>query len=345
MKRYGHLWSEIVSDENLRIAHATARKGKTWQDDVRRVDREIDTLIPALQVQLELGLYKTGKYSSRQLTERGKDRTIFRLPYWPDRVVQHAVCQVLAPIWRSQLVRHTYASIPGRGIHDAATILRDQLRTDRPGTEYCLKMDVRQFYPSIRHDIMKRVLRDRVKDPRVLVWLDEVIDSISVSEPGRGLPIGNYLSQWLANLFLAEADWRFKQHYKIRYYHRYCDDIVALSGSKEHLHEVRTDFIGWLKTEYALDVKGDWQVFPVAVRGIDFVGYRFFHEKTLLRKKLKKRMARALSPARAARSEVLYRRGMSATPSYDGWTRFGSNRNLRRKLIDNWVLEAKNANR
>lgn len=343
MKRHGHLWDRVVSAENLRAAHMVARKGKTWQDDVRHVDKNLDTLIAKLQIELELGLYRTGRYTSRELTERGKTRTIYRLPYWPDRVVQHAFCQILSPIWRDSLIRHTYASIPGRGIHDAARHLRDQLRTDREGTTYCLKMDVRKFYPSINHTIMQKVIRRRIKDPRVLVWLDEVISSIDITAPGVGLPIGNYLSQWLANLYLAELDWRIKQHHKVTYYHRYCDDVVLLGTDKEALHAIHLDIEAFLAEHYALDVKKDWQVFPIDSRGIDFVGYVFDHDKTLLRKAMKKRMAKTLSNPRATRSPENYHRALNSTPSYDGWTRFGNTRKLREKLIDDWIQEKRNA--
>lgn len=343
MKRHGRLWDRIVSTENLTAAHAAARKGKTWQMAVQRVDRDLGELLPALQMDLELGLYRTGRYSTRTLTERGKTRVIHRLPYWPDRVVQHAICQVLTPIWRAGFIRHTYASIPGRGLRDAAQTLRRQLREHPDRTVYCLKMDVQQFYPSIDHQVMKGVVRRRIKDPRVLGMLDEIIDSIDVTAPGVGLPIGNYVSQWLSNLYLSDLDWRVKQHWKPAFYHRYMDDLVLLDSSKERLHQIHSEIADWLTTERRLTVKGDWQVFPVADRGVDFVGYRFFHDRTMLRKSMVVRMRRRLAPSRAAKSAGRYWSARNAAPSYNGWAGFGNTHKLRAAIVAPWMKEIRNA--
>lgn len=334
MKRHGNLWPGIIDEDNLRAAHARARQGKTWQRQVRIIDDQLDWRIADLAVLLDSGAYRTGEYSQRVINERGKERVIHRLPYWPDRVVHHAVVQRLAGIWTAQMIRHTYASIPGRGIHDAASIVRHQVRNDRAGTTYCLRMDVRKFYPSIPHEQMKHVIRMRIKDPRVLALLDEIVESISISAPGVGVPIGNYLSQWFANLYLAPLDWRIKQHHHVRYYHRYADDMILLHPDKDFLHAVRDDVEAQLRDVWQLDLKGNWQAFPVADRGVDFVGYRMFPDKTLLRKAMKQRMGSKLSVAAGKRSERELREAMRSVPSYDGWTRFGSTRNLRQLVLD-----------
>jgi RNA-directed DNA polymerase len=333
MKRIGFLWDQIVDYDNIALAHQRARRGKTYQRQVREVEGDLHERIIDLMVMLERGEYRTSEYTKRLIFERGKEREIFRLPYWPDRVVHHAIAQVLAPVWRGSMIRHTYASIPGRGIHDAAKIIRHQLRTDPDDTRYCLKMDVRKFYPSIPHDGLMDVMRRQIKDRRVLTLLEEVIRSIDVSAPGVGVPIGNYLSQWFANVYLSPTDHRFKELYRVKYYHRYCDDIVVLGPHKRELHELRRDFETWLRSQYGLDLKANWQVFPVADRGIDFVGYRMFPEKTLLRKGTKKRMAAKLSMPAIERSPGAYAAALRAAPAYDGWTQFGSTHDLREKLL------------
>lgn len=338
MKRHGNIWSDIVALPNLLAAHEAARKGKTHQRAIRRIDRDPDRHMTDLHDLLESGEYRTGTYSQRTLTERGKERDIYRLPYWPDRVVQHALARILIPIWQPTLIRHTYASIKGRGIHDAARTVREQLRSDRPGTKFCLKMDVRKFYPSIPHDNLIKILKRKIKDPHVLTVLEDVVRSVSISAPGVGVPIGNYLSQWFANLYLSPADWRIKQHHKVRYYHRYCDDMVLLHPDKHFLHQVRYRLSCWLEDHFGLDIKDDWQVFPVAARGIDFVGYRMWPDKTLLRKTTKKRMAAKLSPQLAAKSSPAKNAAARRSAgSYDGWTRFGSCHNLRTNTLNPWL--------
>jgi hypothetical protein len=336
MKRYGHLWGQIVNRDNLYRAHLAASKGKRQYRQVRRVNQDLELHLTSLMWLLDSGEYRTSQYTPRILNERGKERLIHRLPYWPDRVVHHAFVQVLSPIWRKSMIRHSYASIPGRGIHDAQRHVLAALRDDPAGTAYCLKMDIRKFYPSIGHDELIGLLARKIKDPRVMAVLEEVIRSLDVTAPGVGVPIGNYFSQWFANIYLTPYDWRAKQHYGIKHYFRYCDDIVMLNANKDHLHAVRHESATWLADNFRLAVKDNWQVWPTLDRGVDFVGYRMWPEKVLLRKGTKKRMAAKLSPARGARSQEAFRQGSLSLPSYQGWVQHGSTHSLQHKLLTPW---------
>lgn len=139
----------------------------------------------------------------------------------------------MEPIWVSTFITQTYSCIKGRGIHKLAKDVKKVLRKDKEGTKYCLKLDVRKFYPSIDHNILKYdVLRGKVKDKRLLAMLDEIVDSAD------GVPIGNYLSQFFANLYLSYFDHWIKEEVRVKYYFRYADDIVVLSDSKEELRKV-----------------------------------------------------------------------------------------------------------
>ena len=130
-------------------------------------------------------------------TESGKIREIYKLPYFPDRIIHHCIMQIMEPIWFPTLIRDTYSSIKGRGIHDGVNRVKKALR-DETGTRYCFKMDIKKFYPSVDHNVLKRVIRKKIKDRDLLWLLDEIIDST------KGLPIGNYLSQYFGNLYLSE---------------------------------------------------------------------------------------------------------------------------------------------
>ena len=157
---------------------------------------------------------------------RTKRREIYQLPYFPDRITHHAIMNILEPIWVSVFTSDTYSCIKNRGIHAAAKRLKRELKLDPEGTKYCLKIDVRKFYPSIDHEILKQVVRRKIKDKRLLWLLDEIIDSAD------GVPIGNYLSQYFANLYLAYFDHWIKEE-RIKYYYRYADDIVILGSDNE----------------------------------------------------------------------------------------------------------------
>jgi retron-type reverse transcriptase len=226
MKRVGNLYDRICSLENLQLADEKARKGKLRSHGVIKHDRNREQNIIRLHEILKNGTFRTSKYEIFTIYEP-KEREIYRLPYYPDRIVHHAIMNVLEPVFVSIFTTDTYSCIKNRGIHAAAKKLRRALKEDQEGTAYCLKIDIRKFYPSIDHDILKRLLRLKIKDARSLSLLDEIIDSAD------GVPIGNYLSQYFANLYLAYFDHWLKEKKGVRYYFRYADDIVILHHNKK----------------------------------------------------------------------------------------------------------------
>lgn len=187
MKRLGNLYDKIISMDNLRLADERARKGKTHSYGVRVHDKHAEADLLALHEALKAGTYKTSEYSIFTIYEP-KERIIYRLPYFPDRIVHHAIMNILEPVWVSVFTADTYSCIKGRGIQAAADKVRKAIDRDKPGCAYCLKIDIRKFYPSIDHDVLKAIVRRKIKDTRLLKLLDEIIDS------AEGLPIGNYLS-------------------------------------------------------------------------------------------------------------------------------------------------------
>ena len=207
--------------------------------------------------------------------DSGKDREIFKLSYFPDRICQWAILQVIEPYLVKNFIKNTYSAIPGRGIHLALHDIDQAVQHDVPGTQYCLKIDARKYYPSINHDILKKKYRRLFKDDDLLWLLDEIIDST----PGdTGIPIGNYLSQYSGNFYLSSFDHWMKEVKHVKYYYRYMDDIVILGSDKKELHKPLLEIKEYFRKELKLTVKDNWQVFPTFVRGIDFVGYRTFFE-------------------------------------------------------------------
>jgi len=291
MKRYGYLFERIVSYDNLLLAHANASRGRRNRKDVLKFESSLEPNLLQLQRELTDGTYRTSEYSVFTVYEP-KERLIYRLPY-RDRIVHWAIMLVVEPIWIKVFNRDTYACIKGRGIHPLLKKLRADLCADPEGTRYCLKLDVRKFYPTIDHDIMKRVIRQKIKDARLLALLDGIIDSTD-----EGVPIGNYLSQFFANLYLAELDHILKEQFKVKYYYRYADDMVLLAPDKARLHAFLAAINHCLNSDRNLLLKSNWQVFPVASRGIDFVGYVTRHTHCLARKENKKRLCRQVASLR-----------------------------------------------
>ena len=317
MKRINNLYPQIYSIDNLYLADVNAQKGKSKQYGVVLHNQNKDSNLYHLQLLLMDKTYQTSTYTTFKVYEP-KERDVYRLPYFPDRITHHAVMNILEPIFMKCFTSNSYSCIKGKGIHACANDLKRALK-DKEDSQYCLKFDITKFYPNVNHDILKSLLRRKFKDNDLLWLLDEIIDS------AEGLPIGNYLSQYLANFYLTYFDHWLKEDKQIKYYFRYADDIVILHSDKNYLHNLLTDIQAYLFDNLALKVKPNYQVFPVEARGIDFVGYVFFHTHILLRKGIKKNFARMLRRNNNKASVV----------SYMGWAKHCNSKNLINKLLPN----------
>ncbi len=314
MKRHGNLYSQIISIENLMLADTRARKGKRNQYGVKVFDRNREGNFNLLHTMLKEKQYNTSTYSKFTVFEP-KERLVSRLPYFPDRITHHAIMNVLEEIFVHTFTSDTYSCIKGKGIHAAANAVKQALR-NHTETKYCLKLDIKKFYPNINHDVLKSLLRKKIKDNNLLWLLDEIIDS------APGVPIGNYLSQYFANFYLTYFDHWIKEQKQVKHYFRYADDLVFLSSDKQMLHQLLSDVRNYLNENLKLQVKENYQVFPVASRGIDFVGYKFFHSHTLLRKTIKKSFARMLKS----------NKNKESIASYKGWAIHCNSKNLLKTL-------------
>lgn len=318
MKRIGNMFERICTIENLELACKNARKGKLHSYGVQTFEKNKDANLIKLQKDLLNLDFKTSEYSNFILNEYGKDRLISRLPFYPDRIVHHLLMLELERIWGKIFIRDTYACIKLRGIHDGLSRIKNNMK-DIEGTKYCLKIDVKKFYPSIDHDILKSIIRKKIKDVKLLFVLDEIIDS------AKGVPIGNYLSQYFANLYLAYFDHYVKEVQQVKYYHRYCDDIVILHNDKAYLHALLVNISDYFNENLKLTVKGNYQVFPVKSRGIDYLGYKTFHTHVLLRKSIKQRMFRSLKTVTVDKLPL-------KLAAYNGWMTHCNSNNLRIKI-------------
>lgn len=327
MKRYNNLYSKIHDMENIKLAHKNAKKGKAHYSEVKMVDADPDRYFKRIHEMLRNKTFKNSEYKMFIKVDKGKKREIFKLPYFPDRIIHHCIMNILEPIWIKTLISDTYSSLKNRGIHKGVKRIKAALK-DRENTRYCLKMDVKKFYPSIDHVILKQIIRRKIKDKELLWILDKIIDSAD------GVPIGNYLSQYFGNLYLSGLDHWAKEQKQCRYYFRYCDDIVILHANKKHLFELRKEISEYLKTKLCVRLKENWQVFPVDVRGIDFLGYRFFHDYTLLRKSTAIRFKKRIKNIKEKHSGLTPINILSGVMSYWGWMKHANCYRLQNKYVD-----------
>ncbi len=321
MKRCGNLYHKVCDLDNIREAHKNSRKGKAHYHEVQMVDDNPEFYFEQIQDMLRLKTYQTSEYTMFIKKDKGKEREIYKLPYFPDRIVHHCIMQVVEDIWMKTFVRDTYASMKNRGIHDGVKRIQKALKESPEDTKYALQVDIKKFYPSIDHTILKQIIRKKIKDKDILWLIDEIIDS----NP-NGVPIGNYLSQFFGNLYLSDIDHWIKEDLGIKYYFRYCDDLVILGDNKEELHEIRKQLN--IKVEdVKLKIKCNWKVYPVSI-GIDFLGYKFFHTHTLLRASLAKRFKRKTKMIRRNWHRLEAITNYSTLMSYYGWQKYANAWNL-----------------
>ncbi len=275
MQRYGNIFQKIHNIENIKLAHKNARKGKSHYTDVKSVNNN-PIMLENLSSIIRTNIYATSPYQTQIINDRGKEREIFILPYYPDRIVQWAIMLQLQEIFMKTFIYDTYASLPGRGIHKAVKRVNKVIRA---GGNYCLKIDIKKYFPSVDQEILCCQLERKFKDYKLLDMLFEIIYSIP-----KGLPIGNYLSQWLANFHLAYFDHNVCNKTHLPYF-RYMDDIVLFAESKNKLWAALY-YIKEQLTDLKLTVKENYQIFPSKIRGVDFLGYRSFGDYVLLRKRI-----------------------------------------------------------
>lgn len=315
MKRIGNLYERICSIENLQLADKKASKGKLKQPGVIRHNKNKEVNILRLHEMLINKSFRTSEYSTFKVFEP-KERKIYRLPYYPDRILHHAILNVLEPIFNDMFISGTYSCIKKRGIHKAFKDVRRSLK-DIDGARYVLKLDIKKYFQSVNHDILKALLGKKFKDNDLLMLLFEIIDSHS-----EGLPIGNYISSTLGNFYLTYFDHWIKEQKRIKHYFRYCDDMCILHSDKNFLHALRVEIETYLNDNLKLSLKSNYQIFPIASRGLDFVGYKSYHTHSLLRKRIKKSFIRSVKENR-----------VKSIPSYYGWIKHCDGNNLLNKYL------------
>lgn len=333
MKRIGKLYEKIISLENLRLADEKARRGKTNSYGVRMHDKQREANIMRLHEALLTKTFRTSAYDVFMIHEP-KERIIYRLPYYPDRIVHHAIMNVLEPIWVSVFTYNTYSCVKGRGIEGCARRVEKLIKSFDGKPLYCLKIDIKKFYPSIKHHVLKRIVRRKIKDKDLLWLLDEIIDSTD------GLPIGNYLSQFLANLMLCYFMHTVNERLRMPST-EYADDIIFLADDKETLRQAFSQVIRpIIEQELELKIKDNWQIFPIAEnrsdrhgRALDYVGYKFYRHQKLIRKSIKRNFCQAVSKLNRRKPEPTPMEFKQGIAPWLGWAKHSNSKHLLQTIL------------
>lgn len=306
------MFEKITDIENIKTAIVKSSLGKREQRRVRVVLEDIDSHAYQIQEMLLSKSYRHSAYTHKTIQDQSnnKVREIHKPCYFPDQIIHWSLMLVLEPIVMKGMYQYNCGSIPNRGTSFGQRTVRKWMKNNRKHTKYCLKMDIKKFYPSVNNELLKMSFRKKVKDMECLWLIDEIIDS------AKGLPIGNYTSQWFSNFFLQELDHFIKQKLQAKYYIRYVDDLVVFGNNKKKLHKIRIE-IGTFLNSNDLEMKKNWQMFPTSKRPADFLGIRFYRGYSTLRRRNALRIMRRMRKIK--RKCGLTPKDASAVISYWGW--------------------------
>ncbi len=303
MKRYGNLWPEIVKFENLLLAARKAQKGKRFRDNVLAFNYNLEQELARIQRELVSQTYRPGAYKTFTIREP-KPRLISAAPY-RDRVAHHALCNIIGPIFERSFIADSYANRLGFGNHRALKRFTQFARSSR----YVLQCDIQKYFPSIDREILKTLIRRKLKCADTLWLIDTIIERSNDQEPvihyfpgdtlltplerRRGLPIGNLTSQFFANVYLNGFDHFVKEQLKASKYLRYVDDFALFSDDPGFLREARVameDYLASLRLKIH-PIKS--QLFETR-HGANFVGFRILPDRIRVRSENLKRARRRL---------------------------------------------------
>ena len=353
METYKTLYPRVCAFENLYRAYRAARKGKRGKEPVAVFEREQERELLQLQAELLAESYTPGPYHSFYIHEP-KRRLISAAPF-RDRVVHHALVNVVEPLWERRFIFDSYANRVGRGTHRALDRCQQFARRHR----YALQCDLKQFFPSIDHTILRGILARHIADEAALRLCDKIIasgvgvlseaydmvwfpgDDLLAALCPRGLPIGNLTSQFWANVYLDPFDHFVKRELKCPAYLRYVDDFIVFGNDKIQLHEWRAAIIAKL-AELRLSLHASRaQVFPVDA-GIPFLGFQVYpaHRRLKRRKGVafQRRFKQLVEQLGAG--EIDLERLHASVRGWVNHVRYGDTYGLRRAILGQWTLFA-----
>ena len=326
MRSYNNLFAQMLTDQSMTTAFMDASKGKREREDVKWVLSHLDSEKENLREILDTETLRLVKHPSCVIREANchKQREIVKPNFRYEQVVHHLVVNRLKPIVLHGFYEYSCGSIPERGCHYGKKYVEKWVREyPKDQKVYILKMDIRHFFENIDHDILKNKLTKVIRDKKFLRLLYQIIDN----HP-QGLPLGFYTSQWFANFYLKEFDHYVKEVLHAEHYIRYMDDMVIFDTDKAILHEMRKKISEYLSVELNVELKDNWQVFPLAenrednhARPLDFMGFKFYRNHTTLRKSILKHIRRksARINAKIRTHQNVTWKDASSIVSYMGW--------------------------
>ncbi len=298
MKTHKNLYNKLCSLENLNLAYEKARKGKSQKESVIEFDKNVKENLEQLQKEL-VNLNYQPKPLKRFVVRDPKTRTIHASAF-RDRIVHHMIVNILEPIFEKIFIFDSYASRKDKGAHVAITRFDEFKRkvslngaavrgggtqkTNNMVQGYVLKADISHYFDSVNHEILLNIVKKKIRDGKIIWLIRKILNNFKGDVKGKSMPLGNYTSQFFANVYLNELDYFVKHKLKAKYYIRYVDDFVILHRSKKRLELFRKRIVEFLKS-IMLELHPEKSDIIPLQKGVTFLGYRIFYKHKLLRKR------------------------------------------------------------
>jgi len=321
------LYSELCSYENLELAFKKARKGKTLKPYIIEFEASLDENLKQLCQELLLHSYRPKPLETFILRDP-KTRKISKSDF-RDRVVHHAICNIIEPLFEKCFIFDSFANRLGKGTFKAIERFEHFARkVSRGFTRPCfvLKADIRHYFETVDHNILLSILRHKIKDKQLLWLIQIILQNYQTEAKGKGMPLGNLTSQFFANVYLNELDQYVKHILKAKYYIRYVDDFVILDNFPDNLQVFRDKIEPFCGEHLALYLHPDKSKIHNLKNGVGFLGMRLYPSHRRIKKKNIQRFERKLLQLKAdSENEIVTRE--KVVEHFEGWLAYISNAN------------------
>jgi len=290
------LYKEMCSYKNLELAYKKARKGKTAKLYVLEFEKSLKENLLTLQSELLFHTYKPKPLKTFILRDP-KTRKISKSDF-RDRVIHHALCNIIEPIFEKTFIYDSYANRIGKGTQKAIErfdTFKRKASKNNTRTAFVLKCDIKKYFDNVDHNILIKIIDEKVKDKRVIWLVKTILQNHHAQKEGKGMPLGNLTSQFFANVYLNELDQFVKHELKMKYYIRYVDDFVIFHDSRLRLEEYRMKIDDFLQKRLDLTLHPEKSKISFIKQGIQFLGFRIFYHHKLLKKNNVRSVIRKIS--------------------------------------------------
>ncbi len=321
------IYEQVCAYENLKLAEKKARKRKTLKQYVIEFERELDKNLLALQRELRDQEYKP-KPLETFIIRDPKTRKISKSDF-RDRIVHHALCNIIEPIIEKRFIHDSFANRKGKGTHSAIERFEEfkrKVSKNNTRTCYTLKADIRHYFESVDHNILITIVSRHISDERTLRLVRLILSNHKTAIAGKGMPLGNLTSQFFANVYLNELDQYVKHQLRARHYIRYVDDFVILSDINEELQAYEKAIDSFLWERLSLELHPEKTKIVNTSEGVGFLGFRIFPHHKLLRKKNMGRFQKKLGAYRQRYLDSAINRD-TIIASLQGWLAYSAQAN------------------